>query len=102
MSAWQMDENKSIARLRGAFAKPTSASLCLVWQRRIYRHGLREYIAKMTITRLTGTLESWYRLNKPFVTAVRRQFLHWRAVNDVQKTALFAKARSLLIRDEIG
>ncbi len=56
----------------------------------------REYIARMTITRLTGTLESWYRLNKPFVTAVRRQFLHWRAVGDAQKSALFAKAKALM------
>ena len=56
----------------------------------------REYIARMTITRLSGTLESWYRLNKPFVTAVRRQFLHWRAVGDGQKAALFDKARALL------
>ena len=55
----------------------------------------REYIAKMTITRITGTLESWHRLNKPFVTAVRHQFLHWRAVGDTQKSILFAKARAL-------
>ncbi len=62
----------------------------------------REYIAKMTITRLTGTLDAWYRLNKPFVTAVRRQFLHWRAVCEAQKTILFANARSLLERGETG
>ena len=58
----------------------------------------REYIARMTITRVTGTLDSWYRLNRPFVAAVRRQFLHWRAVGEAQKTELFAEARSLLER----
>jgi hypothetical protein len=58
----------------------------------------REYIAQMTITRVTGTLDSWYRLNRPFVAAVRRQFLHWRAVGEAQKDNLFVRARSLLQR----
>ena len=58
----------------------------------------REYIATMTLTRLTGTLDSWQRLNKPFVAAVRRQFLHWRAVGEDQKATLFDKARALLER----
>lgn len=56
----------------------------------------REYIATMTLTRLTGTLDSWLRLNKPFVAAVRRQFLHWRAVGEDQKAVLFEKAQALL------
>ena len=55
-----------------------------------------EYIAEMTITRLTGTLDAWIRLNKPFVAAVRRQFLHWRAVDEEQKATLFETARMLL------
>ena len=50
----------------------------------------------MTITRLTGTLDAWIRLNKPFVAAVRRQFLHWRAVDEEQKATLFETARMLL------
>ena len=58
----------------------------------------REYIAKMILTRISGTRESWLRLNKPFVSAVRRQFLHWRAVDDGQKTTLFAEAQTLLRR----
>ena len=56
----------------------------------------REYIATMTITRLSGTLDAWLRLNKPFVASVRRQFLHWRAVDEAQKAVLFDKARALL------
>ena len=58
----------------------------------------KEFIAKMILTRISGTRESWMRLNKPFVAAVRRQFLHWRAVDDEQKAALFAEAQSLLRR----
>ena len=34
-----------------------------------------EYIAKMIITRLTGTLDAWLRLNGTFVAAIRRRFL---------------------------
>ncbi len=56
----------------------------------------KEYIAKMILTRLSGTRDAWMRLNKPFVTAVRRQFLHWRAVDDDQKVDLFAEAKALL------
>jgi hypothetical protein len=56
----------------------------------------REYIARMTIACVTGTIDSWYRLNKPFVAEVRRQFLHWRAVGETQKAELFTAARKLL------
>ena len=57
----------------------------------------REYVATMTLTRLTGTRDAWLRLNKPFVAAVRRQFLHWRAVGEDQKPILFDRARALLL-----
>ena len=62
----------------------------------------REYIAEMTITRLSGTLDAWLRLNRPFVAVVRRQFLHWRAVDDAQKEQLFDAARTLLEAWAIG
>ena len=52
----------------------------------------------MTLTRVTGTLDAWQRLNKPFVADVRRRFLHWRAVGEAQKADLFAQARALLER----
>ena len=58
----------------------------------------KEYIARMILTRISGTREAWMRLNKPFVAAVRRQFLHWRAVDDDQKATLFAAAQTLLRR----
>ena len=57
-----------------------------------------EYIAKMILTRLTGTLDAWLRLNGPFVAAIRRRFLHWRAISPEQKDELFADARELLRR----
>ena len=58
----------------------------------------REYIARMVLTRLTGTRDAWLRLNGPFVTAIRRRFLHWRAVSPDQKAELFAAARDALRR----
>ena len=58
----------------------------------------REYIARMVLTRLTGTRDAWLRLNGPFVTAIRRRFLHWRAVSPDQKAELFAEAKGGLAR----
>ncbi len=56
----------------------------------------REFIATMTISRLSGTLEAWMRLNRPFVADVRRKFLHWRTVDEGQKVQLFSSARAML------
>ncbi len=58
----------------------------------------REFIARMVLTRLTGTLDAWLRLNGPFVAAIRRRFLHWRAVTPGQKAEFFAAARDELMR----
>ncbi len=58
-----------------------------------------EYIAKMILTRLTGTLDAWLRLNGPFVAAIRRRFLHWRAISPEQKDELFADAKTELARN---
>ena len=55
-----------------------------------------EFIASVTLERLSGTLESWLRLNRPFVALLRRRFLHWRAVDDAQKDELFNEARDAL------
>lgn len=54
----------------------------------------REFIARLTLTRLTGTLDAWRRLNGPFVTAIRRRFLHWRAVTPEMKAELYAAAKA--------
>lgn len=51
------------------------------------------YVARMTVTRLTGTREAWMRVTHGFLSKVRRQFLHWRSVPPDQKTELRAAAR---------
>jgi hypothetical protein len=55
-----------------------------------------EYIARLTLTRLSGTRESWVRLNNGFLKTVRKHFLHWRAVGPTQRTNMFDQARARL------
>ena len=55
-----------------------------------------EFIAHIKLTRLSGTKESWMRLNKGFVAQVRKHFLHWRAVSDEDRTEMFEEAKELM------
>ena len=56
----------------------------------------REYIARITLDRLSGTREAWLRLNRTFVGKIRRHFLHWRAVGPEFRAELFTEARQLM------
>ena len=53
----------------------------------------REFLARVTLTRLSGTRESWVRLNEAFVGLLRRHFLYWRAVSPDERRRLFDEAR---------
>jgi len=55
-----------------------------------------EFIAHIRLTRLSGTKESWMRLNKGFVAQVRKHFLHWRAVSDEDRAEMFEEAKALM------
>jgi len=55
-----------------------------------------EYKSKLRLDRLSGTREAWLRLNKAFVTELRRHFLHWRAVTEPDEIEMLAEARALL------
>ncbi len=55
-----------------------------------------EYIARITLTRLSGTRDAWQRLNHGFVGQIRGHFLHWRAVNLDERTEMFIEASDLL------
>ena len=70
-----------------------SQRLCIVMPTDPETH---EFVARVTITRLSGTRESWLRLNGPFVALLRRHFLYWRAVSPAERSTLFAEARGLL------
>ena len=52
--------------------------------------------ARIEIHRLSGTRESWVRLNKGFVALLRRHFLHWRAVSEPERDEMFNEAQSLI------
>ena len=55
-----------------------------------------EYEAQVTLEHLSGTRESWLRLNRGFVAQIRRHFLHWRAVGLTEREELVAETRERL------
>lgn len=56
----------------------------------------QEFKARIILERLSGTKESWMRLNFGFVQLVRRHFLHWRAVTPEERQEMFVEARGEL------
>jgi len=56
----------------------------------------REFIARIQLTRLSGTHEAWMRLNHRFVGRLRRHFLYWRAVGPDERAEMFDEAKSML------
>ncbi|MGC4090045.1 MAG: ABC transporter permease [Polyangiaceae bacterium] len=57
-----------------------------------------QFKARLVLTRRSGTREAWLRLNRSFVAELRRHFLHWRAVPDADRDALFDEAKAALHR----
>lgn len=55
-----------------------------------------EAIARLVITRLNGSRESWLRLNRPFMGVLRRHFLFWRAVDVGARAELYAEGCAAL------
>jgi hypothetical protein len=56
-----------------------------------------EFIASIDIERLSGSLSGWMRTVMPFLSALRKQFLNWRAVSDVERSEMFEEARGLFV-----
>lgn len=57
-----------------------------------------EYIAHITIERLSGTISAWERAVMPFLGSLRKQFLNWRAVSDAERTEMFEEAKELFAK----
>ena len=55
-----------------------------------------DFIASIRLVRSSGTRESWQRVNRPFMTNIRKQFLHWRAVSPEMKAELYLEARQAI------
>jgi len=58
-----------------------------------------EFCARVRLRRLSGTSDSWTQLNRGFVSQLRRQFLHWRAVDAAEKESLFADTREWFLTE---
>ena len=56
----------------------------------------REYITRIEIQHLSGTQDSWLRLNRGFIAQIRQHFLHWRALSLVEREELFSESRDRL------
>ena len=52
-----------------------------------------EFAAKIVLTRRSGTLENWKRLNRVFVGLLRKHFLHWRAVAPDERAQMFEESK---------
>jgi len=55
-----------------------------------------EYIARITLTRLSGHVAGWNRTLRPFLGVLRKQFLNWRATTDGERQEMFADASRIL------
>ncbi len=51
-----------------------------------------QFRANITLRHLSGTRESWLRLNHSFVALIRRHFLHWRVVGAEEREELLQEA----------
>lgn len=61
-----------------------------------------QFKARLELERRAGTREAWLRLNHSFVAALRRHFLHWRAVSDVEREEMFELAKQRLQGEQAG
>ncbi len=52
-----------------------------------------EFKAWMQLEILSGSRDAWVRLNHRYVAEMRRHFLHWRAVSEEDRQAMFEEAR---------
>ena len=55
-----------------------------------------EYVARITLTRLSGNTSGWNRTLIPFMGVLRKQFLNWRATTDAERREMFTEANRIL------
>lgn len=54
------------------------------------------YQIDLSITRLSGALDSWQRVNRRFLNAIRKQFLVWRTIDEATKRHYNEQGRTLV------
>ena len=55
------------------------------------------YQIDLTLTRLSGDVDSWQRVNRKFLNTVRKQFLVWRTIDEETKHGFKAQGEAMLI-----
>ena len=61
-----------------------------------------EYIARVTLRRLSGHAAAWDRTVRPFLALLRKQFLNWRVATEEERVEMFDEARRLLRARALG
>ncbi len=56
----------------------------------------RDFKVRIEIQLLSGTRDSWLRLNRDFISQIRQHFLHWRALTLQDRDELFEEAKTRL------
>jgi hypothetical protein len=54
----------------------------------------------VTLDRLSGDDASWHRMNRPFLTELRRQFLQWRSLSPARMMQYIERSRDLAGTEE--
>jgi ABC-type antimicrobial peptide transport system permease subunit len=57
-----------------------------------------EFIAQIKLTRLSGSLSTWMRILKPFLSILRKQFLNWRAATQQERSDMYEEAKNLITK----
>jgi hypothetical protein len=58
------------------------------------------YEVKVILTRLSGDDRSWYRMNRTFLTELRKQFLQWRSLSRAKMLEYIEQSRQLFAVQE--
>ena len=53
------------------------------------------YQVRVILKRLSGDDHSWHRMNRPFLTELRQQFLQWRTLSPQRMMAYVEESRRL-------
>ena len=57
------------------------------------------YEVQVILHRLSGDDGSWHRMNRPFLTELRQQFLQWRSLTPQRMLEYVEQSRSLFAAD---
>lgn len=96
LSAERVD-GQAVARIAArVWLKPFDQGVAQELRIELHPDRSGEWLARLTIARQSGSHDAWLRLNRPFMGALRRHFLYWRAVDAATRAELFEEAGAQL------